>query len=201
MLVYNFNGQPASAPGQIFSASLGTAVAFSAGLAVAYAGLAIANPATPTGKTPVKLVPLRVNFTPTAAVSGTIAWGLVKLTGQGTASNGGISAFSGVVLACGIAGTCATGGTVPLGVGTSVVQIGGTFSVVNGTAAGTGSNTLYWAGMLGNANCGTGAASVPVDLQGALTVMPGETVAISPVLAVTGLASIDWLEVPLNSGA
>jgi hypothetical protein len=205
-LNWNLNGQgPNQLPGSVFTAALGTAVAFSAGLAVAYTGLVIANPATPRGAVPVKLVPLRVNLVPTAAVSGTVAWGLVKLTGQGTASNGGVSALSGVVFASGLAGTVAinvspgAGGYV--GAGSSVAQVGGTFSVINGTAAGTGANTLYWQEMLGNVNSGTGAASVPIDLPGFTSVLPGETVAISPVLAVTGLASITWLETPLNSGA
>lgn len=201
MLIWNFNGQgPNPPPGQIFTAALGTAVAFSAGLAVGYTGLALANPATVAGQTPVKLTPLRVTFAPTALAGGTAAFGLVKLTGQGTASNGGLSAFSGVVMSPGFQGTCATNGT-RAGLGTSVVQIGGTFSVINSTAAGTGANTLYWAEMLGAMAAGTGGPNGPVDLQGFTTVMPGETIAIAPNLAVTGLASISWLETPLNSGA
>ena len=191
MLVWNQNGQGGnSIQGQVFTATLGTAVAFSAGPAVAYTGLAIANPATAPGAVAKKLVPLRVNITPTAAVSGTIAWGLLKLTGQGTASNGGMSAFGGAIFTPGFTGTS-----------TPVAIVGGTFSVVNGTAAGTGSNTLYWQSMLGNVNCGTGAASFPVDLQGFESVMPGETLAIGCVLAVTAQASITWAEIPLNSGA
>jgi hypothetical protein len=201
-LNWNISGQgPNQLPGQVFTASLGTAVAFSAGLAVAYVGLAVHNPVTAAGAVPVKLVPLRVNFSPTAAVSGTIAWGLVKLTAQGTASNGGLSLFSGALFSPGFAGTCVTGGTGQTGVGTSVAKVGGTFSVVNGTAAGTGSNTLYWQDMVGNVNSGTGAQSVPVDLPGFTSIMPGETLGIAPVLAVTGLASISWVEIPVNSGS
>lgn len=201
MLVWNFDGSgPNPPPGQIFTASLGTAVAFSVGLAVAYTGLALANPATPAGKVGVKVVPLRVTFAPTVLAGGTAAWGIVKLTTNGTASNGGVSAFSGAVFQIGFRGTCATNGTSPLGVGTSAVQIGGTFSVINGTAAGTGANTLYWQEMLGAMAGGTGVQG-PVDLGGYSCAMPGETLAISPNLAVTGLASISWIEVPLNSGA
>jgi len=191
VLIWGFNGQnPGGIQGQVYTAALGTAVAFSAGVATAYTGLALANPATVAGQVPVKLVPLRVNLTPTAAVSGTIAWGLLKLTGQGTASNGGLSAFSGAIFANGVLGTA-----------TGVAVLGGTFSVKNGTAAGTGSNTLYWQEMLGNVNCGTGAPSAPVDLQGFTSVMPGETLAIGCNLAVTALAQITWAEIPLNSGA
>ena len=194
MLIWNFNGQgPYTPPGQVFTTCLGTAVAFSAGPAVAYAGLALANPATVAGKAPVKLVPLRVNFTPSAAVSGTIPWGLMKLTGQGTASNGGLSLYSGVIMSPGYAGTVPA--TVPVG------QLGGTFSVSGGTAAGTGSNTLYWVEMCGNANNGTGAPSPPVDLLGFASVMPGETLVIAPLLAVTATAGLTWCEVPLNSGS
>ena len=194
MLIWNFNGQgPYTPPGQVFTTCLGTAVAFSAGPAVAYAGLALANPATVAGKAPVKLVPLRVNFTPSAAVSGTIPWGLMKLTGQGTATNGGLSLYSGVIMSPGYAGTVPA--TVPVG------QLGGTFSVSGGTAAGTGSNTLYWLEMCGNANNGTGAPSAPVDLLGFASVMPGETLVIAPLLAVTATAGLTWCEVPLNSGS
>ena len=192
MLVWNFNGQgPGGIQGQVYTATLGTAVAFSAGVAVAYAGLALANPATVAGKVPVKLVPLRINLSPTAAVSGTVAWGILKLTGQGTASNGGLSAFSGAIFAPGVAGTA-----------TGVAIVGGTFSVINGTAAGTGSNTLYWQTMIGGVNCGTGAGSLPVDLQGYESALPGETLAIGcTVSGVTAQASITWAEIPLNSGA
>lgn len=198
MLIWNFNGQgPYTPPGQVFTTCLGTAVAFSAGPAVAYAGLALANPATVAGKAPVKLVPLRVNFTPSAAVSGTIPWGLMKLTGQGTASNGGLSAYSGVIMSPGYAGTVPA--TVPVG------QLGGTFSVSNGTAAGTGSNTLYWQEMVGAVNAGTGigggGASTAADLTSFVCAMPGETLAIGVQAAVTCLASISWVEVPLNSGS
>ena len=194
MLIWNFNGQgPYTPPGQVFTTCLGTAVAFSAGPAVAYAGLALANPATVAGKAPVKLVPLRVNFTPSAAVSGTIPWGLMKLTGQGTASNGGLSLYSGVIMSPGYAGTVPA--TVPVG------QLGGTFSVSNGTAAGTGSNTLYWVEMCGNACPGTGACSAPVELLGMVSVMPGETLVIAPLLAVTAQAGMTWVEVPMNSGS
>ena len=197
---WNFNGQGAfSVPGSVFSSALGTAVSFSAFPTVGYTGLALVNPATVAGKTPVKLVPLRVSLTPigTSGVQQSVPFGFVKLTGQGTASNGGLSAYSGAIFAPGYQGTVPA--TVP------VAQLGGTFSVINGTAAGTGSNTLYWQEMVGAVNAGTGigggGASTAADLTSFVCAMPGETLAIGVQAAVTCLASISWVEVPLTSGA
>jgi hypothetical protein len=207
-LVWNLPGTPTALQGQVFTASLGTAVAFSVGPAVAYTGLAIANPATSSLRPPVKLIPLRVTLAPTSAGASNVPFGLLKLTGQGTASNGGLSAFSGQLFTPGFLGTCASNGTAAagaaaVGLGTSVVQIGGTFSVINGTAAGTGVNTLYWAEMCGVVVAGTstiGGNLGPTDLSGFTTVMPGETLAIGADIAVTARASLTWLEVPLTAG-
>jgi hypothetical protein len=168
---------------------------------VAYTGLALANPATVAGTVGTKIVVLKAGFAPTAvSASGVpVPWGLMKLTGQGTASNGGLSLFSGAIFAQGIAGTA-----------TGIAALGGTFSVVNGTAAGTGANTLYWTEMCGVLVNGTGAGTAAwtaafepasVDLSGFTTVMPGETVAIGANAAVTGFPSLTWLEVPLSSGS
>lgn len=204
-LVWNIEG-PLNLPGQVFTAALGTAVAFSAGVAVAYTGLALANPKTPAGQVPVKLIPLRAELAPTTVslVNAPVPWGILKLTGQGTASNGGLSAFSGSIFSPGFAGTAVTG-TSPAGVGSCIAQVGGTFSVINGTAAGTGSNTLYWQELCGCLGVGTAtnyaSPNAAVDLQGFTSVMPGETIALAANIAVTGLASISWLEVPMNSGS
>jgi hypothetical protein len=193
-LIWTLQG-PTTLPGQLFAAALGTAAAFSAGPAVAYTGLALANPATPPGQIAKKLVPLRINISPTVIPAATtpIPWGLMKLTGQGTASNGGMSAFSGAVFCPAINGTS-----------TPVAIVGGTFSVVNGTAAGTGSNTLYWievAGCLGGTGGTYQSPNPAADLQGHVAVYPGETICLAVASAVTGLASIAWVEIPLNSGA
>ena len=196
MLIWNFNNQgPYTPPGTVFEVALGTAVTFSAGPTVSYSGLALNNPATPAGKTPVKLVPLRVALEPTgvAGVAAASPWGLLKFTACGTASVANLSGFPGVILSPGAVGTQ-----------TGVAVVCGTFSVINGTAAGTGSNTLYWqelCGVLIGTSTQLTVGSPAVDLQGFTSVMPGETLAIGCNSAVTGLAAITWVEIPLNSGA
>ena len=202
-LQWNFNGQgPYSLPGQVFMSALGTAVSFSACPTTSYVGLALNNPATVAGKAPVKLVPIRLSLTPvgTSGVAQTVPFGLMKLVATNavnTASNGGMGAYSGVIMAPGYTGTVPV--TTPIGV------LGGTFSVLNGTAAGTGSNTLYWQEMIGAVSSGTGVAGGGAysyaDLTGLVCAMPGETLAIGVNAAVTCLASLTWVEVPLNSGA
>jgi hypothetical protein len=198
-LVWNLSG-PLTLPGRVFTTTTGTAVAFSAGVALAYTGLAVANPATVGGACGTKLVLIKASFQPSVVSANAVPvpWGIMKLTGQGTASNGGLSLWSGAIFQQGTAGT-----------GTGIAIVGGTFSVINGTAAGTGSNCLYWAEMCGSIVNGTGAGTAAwtmatvnaADLSGFTTVMPGETAAIGLNAAMTGFASLTWLEVPLNSGS
>jgi hypothetical protein len=197
MLVWTLNG-PDRMPGQFFVAALGTAVVFSAGLALGYTGLMIYNPPTVKGVVAKKLIPLRVSFTPTgtATATGNCPLGLIKDVGTCTAGN--FSGFSGIITSQGIEGTA-----------TGVAIIAGTASYLNGTA-GPSLNGPNWIQMLGNVAGGTqaGASPVPVtgysgiyDLMSEESVMPGESVAICTNQAVSGLCSIAWVEVPLNSGA
>ena len=196
MLIWNFNGQgPYSLPGQVFVAAMGSAAVFTAGLPVAYTGMALSNPATPAGKTPIKLVPLMVGaaFAGTG-ITGPGAWGLAKIVGS-TATAGTLSGFSGIITSPGTPGTA-----------TGVGVVTGTFTVLNGTA-GPSSNALNFVEVLGAMPLSTAAASptgpspVLTEPAGLVAIMPGEIMAIVPTVSASGLASIAWVEVPLNSGA
>jgi len=192
MLIWNFNGQgPYSLPGAVFVAALGTSASFTAGCPVAYSGMAIANPPTVAGKVPVKLVPLQVNFSGIGTGTGTGAWGLVKITG-GTATYGTLSAFSGIVTSPGSVGTT-----------TGVAIVTGTFTVLNGTAgpSANGLNYIQYLGAVGGTATQYPPSAVQAQLDGLLSVMPGEIMAIAPTAAMLGVGSIAWVEVPLNSGA
>jgi hypothetical protein len=194
MLTWNLLG-PANMPGQIFVAAMGTAAAFSAGLAVGYTGLILSNPSTPIGQVPKRVIPLRLTFIPTVLAGSVVALGIVKATGTCTADT--FSGFSGIITSKGIKGTA-----------TGVCVVAGTASFTNGTA-GPSVHGPNWVQMLGSVTSQVGAASNTVipgasclyDLQSEEGIMPGECIAICPSAAVTALASIAWVEVPLNSGA
>jgi hypothetical protein len=193
-LTFNQTG-PYALQGQVFSAFLGTAIAFSAGLAVAYAGLGIANPVGSGAKVTI----LRAAFAPTATGPATMSpWGLAKLLGpiNGTTSMGTLSAFSGIVVCAGAAGTAQVQGTslgkIGTGQGTSVCQLFGTATVLNGTA-GPSVLGLNWTEVMG---ChGTNLIGpVEADATGATVLYPGETAVIVSAVAVTSLAGLEWLE-------
>ena len=193
MLIWNFPGYgPANLPGQMFVAATGTAVTFSAGLALSYAGLMLINPATVAGTAPKKLVPLRAIFAPTGTgVAPSCPWGMIKAIGTCTA--GAASGFSGIVTTPGMYGTS-----------TPIAVVAGTASFLNGTtgAVPNGPNWVQYCGVLpvGTATYYAGGVTT-VDLIGEVSVMPGEAMAIAPNVAAVGMASIAWLEIPLNSGA
>lgn len=183
--------------GQVYTA-VGTAVAFSAGLAVAYAGLGLQNPST----SKVKITPLKIGFAPTGTGGTSNAgcpYGFAKLI-AGTAALGTLSAFTvggGVVTGPGLVGT-ATGAAV----------VFGTATVLNGTA-GPSANGLCIVTVIGvTAGAGTGAgtqAFTPAagsvtsgELHGEVTLMPGESGVIFVNQAIAGIPSITWLEQPLQ---
>jgi hypothetical protein len=194
MLTWTLDG-PNRLPGRFFVAALGSAVNFSAGLALAYTGLIITNPVQPLGKVPIKIIPLRVTFVPagTTTGAGNIGLGVVKNIGTCTADV--FSGFSGIVTTQGQVGTS-----------TGVAILSGTASWLNGTA-GPSANGPMWIQFLGSISAGnlgangvaTGVSGI-YDLQSEESIMPGESMAICPTVAISGLASIAWAEVPQNSG-
>lgn len=191
-LTWAFTG-PTSPPGKIYTAALGTALAFTAGLAVANSGcLGIANPATVAGTAPVKLIPVAVTFCPTGTnLANTPAWGLAKLIGAplGTlTATFGLGAFSGMITSPGVVGTAS-----------GVAVVFGSATILNGTAGGSYAiNALNWVEFLGCAGLGTATAQGPapsrVDLGGEVNVMPGEILLLQPQNAQVALASISWVE-------
>ena len=191
-LVFNQSG-PYALQGQVFTAALGTAIAFSAGLALAYTGLGILNPVGSGAKVTI----LRASCGPTAVPTGIVPWGIAKL-GPGTATLGTLSAFSGVITCAGGPGTAATGATSLSAAtrgtnqGTSVCTVFGTATVLNGTAGPTAANGLNWVEVLG-ANGTAGIGPVQSDSLAA-TLYPGESAVIVCQAAVTALAGLVWLE-------
>jgi hypothetical protein len=189
MLVYNFQG-PNNLPGRLFVATVGTAVAFSAGLAVANVGLTLLNPATPgpvngSSTQGTKVIILRAGFYPTGTGT-TEAWGFVKTIS--TATLGALSAFSGNIFLAGAAA----------GTGTGCLQLAGTSSWLNGTANTTQAYVTLLQGILGT--LGGGMATI-TDLHGELTLMPNEGCVLVPTGAITAQATVVWGEFPFSSGA
>jgi hypothetical protein len=197
MLVWNLNGQGGnSLQGSVFAA-VGTSITSSAGLAISYAGLGVQNPST-SGK---KITPLQISFTPTGtgASNNGCPFGLIKILG--TAAAGTLSGFGGFVATVGVAGTATNA------VGTAF----GTCTILNGTA-GPSANGLCWMQIVGEiSGGGTGAgtqaftptagAQTGFDLQGLVSAMPGESIAIGVNQATAGIFGMIWLETPLTSGA
>jgi|SRR5580700_1719890 hypothetical protein len=189
MLVYNFQG-PNNLPGRLFVATVGTAVAFSAGLAIANTGLTLYNPATAgpvngSSTQGTKVIVLRAGFNPTGTGT-TEAWGFVKTIS--TATLGALSAFSGNIFLAGAAA----------GTGSGCLQLAGTSSWLNGTA----NTTQMWVtqpqSILGTLG---GQSTTIVDFHGELTLMPNEGCVLVPVGAVTAQATVVWAELPFSSGA
>ena len=189
-LAFNLNN-PNTLPGAVFVATTGTAEVFSAALALAYVGLGLSNPATLPGAVGKKLVPLRAAFSGVGTSSAAPVWGFIKPIGTCTA--GAFSGVAGIVVTPGVFGTATN----------YVATVIGTCSFLNGTT-GAVANGPNWVEILGVTASGTGSAAAgpaSIDLSGFVTVMPGESLFISPGVSMVGQATISWLEVPLNSGS
>lgn len=187
MLAWNPNGQGPAAPAGTLITLVGTAVAISAGVAVAYTGMGIQNPAN-SGK---KAVVVRAYVAPTATgPAADTPIGLMKLN-AGTASIGATSGMAGTAVAAGIAG-------FPSGTAVSVMTIIGTASVLNGTAAPGLVNSLNFVKVVGVLGTNISGIVAP-DLNGEITVLPGETLLIGANAAVTGIPELVWFESPLTT--
>jgi hypothetical protein len=195
MLAYSLAPGPLTLQGAQFVAVSGTSVNFTAGLPVAYTGFALSNPPTVSGQVPKKLTVLRVSFCQvgTATATGNCPVGLIKFTTGGTASVGSASTVAGVIFPVGAAGTASS----------NIGTLAGTFTLLNGTAGPANVNALNWVQLFLDVAAGTFAAPATglYELQGEVTIMPGETVAIAPVAALSAMAGFHWVEIPLNSGA
>lgn len=174
---------PTTAGAQIYS-FVGTAVAFSAGLAVAYTGCGIQNPAS----SKVKITVLKSLAAVTIAPAGTSVLGFGKLS-PGTATLGTLSGVAGVITSPGISGTT-----------TGVGLLFGTATVLNGTAGGQ-TNSLNYVSIQG-VLLGTGASIsqwiTPAEQAGDVTLMPGESGMILSSIAHTGLPYLVWIETPIQ---
>lgn len=182
-LAYGIPSPLVNQPGAQVYSFVGTAITFSAGLAVSYAGLGIQNPAT--SKT--KITVLKMGVAPTSAPAGVFPVGFGKLV-AGTASMGTLAAMAGVITAPGVVGTA-----------TGVGSIFGTATVLNGTAA-AGLNALNYTAMAGGIiGTGTGGTWIPAaDLSGEATVMPGESGVLLSNAAITGIPYLVWVESPIQ---
>ena len=174
-LLGNMTGA-APTPCSIYTAAMGTAVVFSAGLAVAYSGYGLYNP-LPTGtQSAVKLVPLNVSAIPTALSTAPNWFALAKYIGTGTAFAGGAS--TGAVVQQGFAGTTTNQRAVVFGTGSmAVAPVYTKFMSAFGT--------------------GNPPGLVLFQLDGDMTVLPGEAVMFIQGIAGTGLCSFTWAEVPV----
>ena len=165
----------------IYTATMGTACVFIAGLATAtYGGLGLINPVTPAGSSAIKLVPLKCSFVPTGVGTAGNFLGLSKI--YGTNSVMGTSGAPGPVWQAGVAGTTTNQRAVILG----------TFTMSNGTCT----NAYVEFLMGGGATAGSPNAGM-LPLDGEITVMPGEVLTFNMGIAGTGIASITWAELPL----
>jgi hypothetical protein len=200
MLTWTLLG-PTNLPGQLFVAAMGSSCDFSARVTLNYTGLALSNPPTFPGAQAKRLVPLRLTFVPTGTTTALgfgAVLGIAKATGTCTAGN--FSGFSGIITSKGIPGTA-----------TGIAIVAGTASWLNGTAVGSpvhGPNWVQFLGLVPQMSSGAvpaGSAlaggSCLYDLQSEEGIMPGETMVITPNVAISAVASIAWVEVPLNSGA
>lgn len=187
MLFWNPNGQgPAQLAGSVFTAVLGTAVAFTGTGVISTTGLGISVPGTATFRATV----LRVSFQPSGTGAGANSgmWGLGKVFGTATAAT--FSGMSGIVTSPGIKGTGVPG-----------CNVFGTCTLLNGTAA-SGANGLSWVtlcGSISGTNAGGGGAPPPVDLHGEIQILPGEAAIFCSLTAELALAQLTWVETPITS--
>ena len=196
-------GGPASPPGKIYTACLGSGVTWTAGIPVAYSGgLVLANPATVAGTAGVKLVVLNVAVAGANIAGGGGAIALAKAC-NGTSGTGTVAlgAFSGAIISPST--PIAFNGTGLGNIGTvagSATYLGGTA----GTGLG-GTNVWQYIKVLGQLGGGTstevGGFNSSFDLHGDVNVLPGETIMLSlPQATTVTMASITWLEVAGGGG-
>jgi hypothetical protein len=179
-LAFNLDG-PAPLRGNVFTA-VGTSVALTGGLGVAQsAALILSNPKT----SGVKLTPIRISLGGTG-VTG-IAWGVAK-TLLGTASLAPAGAGAGGV-------TIVPAG---LGTGSSIGQVWGTGTLVNGTAGPASNNAWVIADLVGA--LATNAPIVSADLNGLVQLLPGESAMLFVAAGITAAPQISWAETNLITG-
>lgn len=155
--------------GQIFSAANQAAQAVSVALATTYTGLALYNPIG-SGKV---LVPLKVKFSHSVAPAAIAPIGLIS-TVQ----------------------TAAPTGTTALTARSN--QVGNTAESTAKAYSAATIATPVWHQQLRD---GFTAAALPAptgveDLDGSIIILPGGLLAIGALTAITGLASMSWMELP-----
>ena len=174
-LVGGLNNPLTSCP--VYTAAMGTAVVFSAGLAVTYSGYGLYNPVAAAGTSAIKLVPVNVSIIPTNLSTAANYFAIAKYIGTGTAFAGGAS--TGGVTQQNLAGTTTLQRATVFGTGSmAIAPIYVKFLTAFGTGGGNPAPNLF-------------------PLDGDLTVMPGEGLIFVQGIAGTALCSITWAEVPV----
>lgn len=158
--------------GVAFEAANQAAQAVSVALATTYTGLLLYNPIG----SDVLLVPKFVKFALSVAPVAIAPIGL--LAGSQTLAPTGVTALA----------------TQNAQVGNGAVGKGIAYSAA--TILLPVWRKLLWDGFTAGA---LPAPQAPVDLKGDIVIKPGSFIGIAALTAVTGLGSISWMEVPLNS--
>jgi len=178
-LVWSLDG-PTALKGPIFTC-VGTAVAMTGGLGVAQsAAFILSNPLT----SKVKLIPLRYMAMPTGVGTAAVI-GCAKAL-LGTAS----------LAPAGAGGGGVTIVSVGLGTGSSVGQIWGSATMVNGTAGPAANNA--WVVVDQVAAIGTNGSVTGVDGIGVTQLLPGESAMVYASAGQTLQPQITWIEVALQ---
>ena len=177
-LSYTLDG--ATAPrGAVFTA-IGTSVTLTGTLGIALSpAFIISNPSTST----VKVIPLKVHVASPVGLSAAMGFAKVLL---GTASLAPAGAGCGGVTVV----------SVGKKVGTSVAQIWGTATLVNGTAGPAAVDAWVIADL--GPTSGTNACQMPQEMDGNVVLLPGESGMIYTSAGVVGFPQITWVEQPLN---
>ena|SRR5271166_763828 len=167
--------------GAVYVTATQTAVGFSVGVATNLSGLGIYNPVIAgTGGTAVKVVLLDANLAPSAvpaavSVAMIAKWNTMQGTGTGFT---GVKSANAPIFQHGLAGTSTNSTAVVFGTGSTMIIP----SFVK---------ALYGLGTY------SGVTPGPLQLQGEISLLPGEAAIIVGSTAATGFASLTWAEVPL----